>query len=301
VEKSVRERIVEQSIEIIRMNDSIQDVDQSTEDDHDQLSTFERSFLHDVSDLIDIINRQIGLKESRHQEIDNSHTDMKTSLSFDRSQRVKNLHTDMKESQSFDRQSSHSFRTSQLFQSAILTTFRELFSLSREKRSLFESSRFNESIRSLVNSIEPRRHSTGDVSRVEIHSSSSRNLMDQIDEISTEQISLEIIDIFGRLNIADKIEKVKEIVKEKGKAKDQKDQFKSSKSSSSRSIESSDLDSANIIEDKRNRKLNLKYAQLVYEEWMKISQFHVAFMTGVWIKEKNNEVKFSKLSEDAKY
>ncbi len=99
--------------------------------------------------------------------------------------------------------------------------------------------------------------------------------MNQIDEISTEQTSLEIIDIFERLNIANKIEKVKEIVKEKDKTKDQ---FKSSKPSSNRSIESSDVNSANIIESKRNRKPNLKYAQLIYEEWMKISQFHVAFM-----------------------
>jgi hypothetical protein len=220
------------------------------------------------------------------QKMSNLHTDMNTSQLFD------NLHTDMKGSQSFDRQSSHSFRASQSFQSAISTTSRELFSLSREKRSLFES------IRPLINSIEPRRHSTGDVSRVEIHSSSSRNLMNQIDEISTEQTPLKIIDIFGRLNIADKIEKAKKIVKEKGKAKDQKDQFKSSKSSSSRSIESSDVDSANIIEGKRNRKPNPKYAQLVYEEWMKISQFHVAFMTGMWTKEENNEVKSS---QDAKY
>jgi hypothetical protein len=115
----------------------------------------------------------------------------------------------------------------------------------------------------LINSIESRRHSTDDVSRVKIHSSSSRNLMNQIDEISTEQISLKIIDIFERLNITNKIEKAKEIVKEKDKAKKQ---FKSSKSSPSRSIESSDLDPTNIIESKRNRKSNLKYAQLVYEE-----------------------------------
>ncbi len=90
--------------------------------------------------------------------------------------------------------------------------------------------------------------------------------MNQIDEISTEQISLKIIDIFERLNIADKIEKAKKIAKEKDKTKDQKDQFKSSKPSSSRSIESSDVNSANIIENKRNRKPNPKYAQLVYEE-----------------------------------
>ncbi len=127
--------------------------------------------------------------------------------------------------------------------------------------------------------------------------------MNQIDEISTKQISLEIIDIFERLNIAKKIEKVKEIVKEKGKTKEQfkSSKFKSSKSSkssSSRSIESSDLNFANIIESKRNRKSNLKYAQLVYEEWMRILQFHDAFMTEVCIKKKNNEVKSSK---DAKY
>ncbi len=243
-------------------DDSIQNVSQSIEDDHDQLSTFERSSLHETSDLIDIINRQIDLKKSRHQEMSNFHTDM--NKSFDR-QRMSNLHTDMKKSQSFDRQSSHSFRASKSFQSAISTT--KLFTLSREKSSLFESSRsFNESIRSLINSIEPRRHSTDDVSRVKIHSSSSRNLMNQIDEISTEQISLKIIDIFERLNIADKIEKAKKIAKEKDKTKDQKDQFKSSKPSSSRSIESSDVNSANIIENKRNRKPNPKYAQLVYEE-----------------------------------
>jgi hypothetical protein len=58
------------------------------------------------------------------------------------------------------------------------------------------------------------------------------------------------------------------------------------------------LNSANIIENKRNRKFNLKYAQLVYEEWMKISQFYVAFMIEMWTKEKNNEIKSSK---DAKY
>ncbi len=34
---------------------------------------------------------------------------------------------------------------------------------------------------------------------------------------------------------------------------------------------------------------------------MKISQFYVAFMTEMWIKKKNNEIKFSKLSKDAKY
>jgi hypothetical protein len=59
------------------------------------------------------------------------------------------------------------------------------------------------------------------------------------------------------------IEKAKEIAKEKDKTKEQ---FKSSKSSSSRSIESSDVNSANIIENKRNRKPNSKYAQLMYEE-----------------------------------
>jgi hypothetical protein len=257
MKKSVRKKIMKMS-KAIRMNDSIQnaeqssvqDVDQSIEDDHDQLSTFERSFLHDASDLIDIINRQIDLKKSRHQKINNSHTDMKTLLSFDRFQRVRNLHTDMKEFQSFDRESSHSFRTSKSFQSAISTT--KLFTLSREKRSLFES----------IRSLESRRHSEDDVSRIEIRSSQS-SLMNQVDEISTDQISLEIIDIFERLNIANKIEKVKEIVKEKNKTKKQ---FKSSKSSLSRSIESSDLNSANIIKSKRNRRSNLKYAQLIYEE-----------------------------------
>jgi hypothetical protein len=100
------------------------------------------------------------------------------------------------------------------------------------------------------------------VLRVEIRSSQSR-LMNQIDKISIEQISLKTIDIFERLNIANKIEKIRKIVKEKNKTKEQ---FKSSKSSSSRSIKSSDLNLANIIENKRNRKFNLKYAQLVYEE-----------------------------------
>ncbi len=268
--ETIRENSIQK--DLIR-EDFIQNVDQSVEKD-DQLSTFEKSSQYDThyitdhqfeSKTSDIL--QTDLKKSRHQEIDNSHTDMKTPLSFDRRQGMSNLHTGMRGPQSFGRQQSPQFRTSQSFQSAISTTSREIFSLSREERSLFESSRsFNELIRSLINSIEPRSHSTDDVSRMEIHSSSSRNLMDQIDEISTEQISLKIIDIFERLNIADKIEKVKKIVKEKGKAKDQKDQFKSSKPSSSRSIESSDLDPANIIEGKRNRKSNLKYAQLVYEE-----------------------------------
>jgi hypothetical protein len=227
-----------------------------------------------TSDLINITNRQIDLNKSRHQEMNNFHTDMKTFLSFDRFQKMKNLHTNMKESQSFDRQSSHSFRTSQLFQSTISTT--KLFTLSRKKRSLFESIRslINASNNSLINSsirsYESRRHSAKNVFRVEICSSQSR-LINQIDEISTEQISLKIIDIFERLNIANKIEKVKEIVKEKDKTKEQfkSSKFKSlksSKSSLSRSIESSDLNSANIIENKRNRKLNFKYAQLVYEE-----------------------------------
>jgi hypothetical protein len=90
---------------------SIQDLDQSFEDDdHDQLLTFEKSFLHDTSELIDIIIRQIDLRNA--QRVHNLHISMKKSQSFDHSQRVKNLHTDMKESQSFDRQSSHSFRTS---------------------------------------------------------------------------------------------------------------------------------------------------------------------------------------------
>ncbi len=272
---------------------SIQDLDQSFEDDdHDQLFTFERSFLHDTSELINIIIRQIDLKNA--QRVHNLHINMKKSQSFDHSQKMRNLHTDMKESQSFDRQSSHSFRASQSFQSAISTT--KLFTLSREKRALFESVRslISSLINSLIKSQKSRRHSMSDLSRVEIRSSSSI-LMKRINEISTEQISLEIIDIFERLNIANKIEKVKEIVKKKDKTKDQ---FKSSKSSSSRSIESSDLNSANIIESKRNRKSNLKYAQLIYKEWMKISQFHVSFMTEVWTKKENNEIKSSK---DAKY
>jgi hypothetical protein len=265
VKKSVREKIVKMS-EIIRedsiQNDLIQNVDQSVEDD-EQLSTFERSSLHD-----DIIDQQIDktsdilqtdLNEDRRQKVNNLYTDMNTSQSFG------NLHTDMKESQSFDRQSFHSFRAFKSFQSVISTT--KLFSLSREKRSLFESSEsFNESTRSH----ESRRHSENDVSRVEIRSSQS-SLMNQVNEISTDQISLEIIDIFERLNIANKIEKAKEIVKEKDKTKEQfkSSEFKSlksSKSSSSRSIESSDLNPANIIESKRNRKPNFKYAQLVYEE-----------------------------------
>jgi hypothetical protein len=212
--------------------------------------------------LIDIINRQIDLKKNDNQEI----KDMKTFLSFDRSQKVKNLHTDIKESQSFDRQSSHSLQASQSFQSVISTT--KLFTLFKKKRSLFESIRslINASNNSLINSSiksnESRRYSKNNLLRVEIRSFQSR-LMNQIEEISTKQISLEIIDMFERLNIANKIEKVKEIVKEKDKTKEQ---FKSSKSSLSRSIESSDLNLANIIESKRNRKLNLKYAQLVYEE-----------------------------------
>ncbi len=153
----------------------------------------------------------------------------------------------MKESQSFDRQSFHSFRASQSFQSEISTT--KLFTLSKEEKSLFESvkSLISSLIDSLIRSHESRRHSVSDLSRVEIRSSSSI-LMKRINEISTEQISLEIIDIFERLNIANKIEKVKEIVKKKDKTKDQ---FKSSKSSSNRSIESSDLNSANIIENKK--------------------------------------------------
>jgi hypothetical protein len=85
VKKSVREKIVKMS-ETIR-NDSIQNENQSSvqnvdlliENDHDQLSTFERSSRHDASklidyrqidsktfDLIDITNRQIDLKKSRH-------------------------------------------------------------------------------------------------------------------------------------------------------------------------------------------------------------------------------------------
>jgi hypothetical protein len=61
------------------------------------------------------------------------------------------------------------------------------------------------------------------------------------------------------------------------------------------------LNSTNIIKSKKNRKFNLKYTQLIYEEWMKILQFHVVFMIEIWIKKKNNEIKFSKLSKNAKY
>jgi lipopolysaccharide export system protein LptC len=61
VKKSVREKIVKMS-EIIRkdsiQNDLIQNVNQSVEDD-EQLSTFERSSLHD-----DIIDQQIDSKTS---------------------------------------------------------------------------------------------------------------------------------------------------------------------------------------------------------------------------------------------
>ncbi len=258
--------------EIIR-KDPVQNVDQSFEDDDhdqlDQLPTPERSPMHEeITHQIDSKTSEIlqtDLNKDSHQEMSNSHTGMKAPQSFENPQPfdrqgVGNLHTGMKGPQSFERQPPQ-FRTPQPFQSAISTT--ELFTLSREKRSLFES------IRSLIDSLirphenETRRHSTDDVSRVEIRSSSP-SLMNQIDEIPTEQTPLKITDIFGRLNIADKIEKVKEIVKEKGKTKEQ--QFKSSKSSSSRSIESSDLNPANIIESKRNRKPNPKYAQLVYEE-----------------------------------
>jgi hypothetical protein len=80
--------------------------------------------------------------------------------------------------------------------------------------------------------------------RVEIRLFKSR-LINQIDEISTEQISLKIIDILKRLNIANKIEK--------NKTKDQ--QFKSLKYSSSRLIKSSDLNFANIIESKKKSKI----------------------------------------------
>jgi hypothetical protein len=188
------------------------------------------------------------------QRVSNLHTDMKASQSSENPQSFENLHTDMRESQSFERQS-FQFRTSQFYQSVISTT-------------LFESIR--SLIDSLIRSQKTRRHSADDVSQMKIRSSSS-NLMNQIDEISTEQISLKIIDIFERLNIADKIEKAKNIVKEKDKAKEQfkSSEFKSlksSKSSSSRSIESSDVNSANIIESKRIRKPNPKYAQLVYEK-----------------------------------
>ncbi len=90
--------------ETIRMKDSIQNADQSSiqdvnqsleDDDHDQLLTLERSSLHDTSELINIIIRQIDLKKDRHQKIDNLHTNMKSHLSFDRSQKMNNLHISM--------------------------------------------------------------------------------------------------------------------------------------------------------------------------------------------------------------
>jgi hypothetical protein len=115
----------------------------------------------------------------------------------------------------------------------------------------------------LVRSQKSRRHLASDLFRVEI-CSCQLSLISQIDEILTEQILLKIIDIFERLNIANKIEKIKEIVKEKDKTKEQ--QFKFFKSLSSRSIKSSDLNSVNIIKNKRHRKFNRKYAQLVYKE-----------------------------------
>jgi hypothetical protein len=137
VKKSVREKMMKMS-EIIR-EDSVQDVDQSVEDDYDQLSTFERSSLHgDITEKIDSKTSeviQIDLKEDNHQEMNNLHTDM--NKSFD--QRMNNLHTDMKESQSFKR-SSCQFRKSQFYQSIILTT--KLFTLSKKKdRYLNQSNR----------------------------------------------------------------------------------------------------------------------------------------------------------------
>jgi hypothetical protein len=176
--------------------------------------------------------RQTGLNEGSHQGIDNLHTGMKapqpfgrpqgmgnfhTGLKDGRPQGVGNLHTGMKGPQSFGRQPPQSFRAPQPFQSAIPTTSRDLIPVSREEISF-------EPIRPLVNPLirphEPRRHSGGDLPRFEIRPPQP-SLMDQIDEIPTGQNPLEITDIFGRLNIADKIEKAKEIAKEKGKAKEQ--------------------------------------------------------------------------------
>ncbi len=260
--KTIRKNPIQK--DLIR-EDSTQNVDQSVEKDDDQLPTPERSPQYDTHDTTDHQSEsktsdilQTDLKKSRHQEIDNPHTDMKTPLSFDRSQKMNNLHTDMREPQSFDRQPPHSFRAPQPFQSAIPTT--KLFTLPRKERSLFEP----------IRSLEPRRHSESDVPRVEIHPPKP-SLMNQVDEIPTDQTPLEITDIFERLNIANKIEKVKEIAKEKDKAKEQfkPSEFKPLKPSKpppSRSIESSDVNPANIIESKRTRKPNPKYAQLVYEK-----------------------------------
>ena len=81
--------------------------------------------------------------------------------------------------------------------------------------------------------------------------SSKSCLLNQIDELSeTRNISLKITDIFEKLNLVDKIENAKQKTKEK------------SKSSSFRSIKTIDIDSINIIENKRARKSNSKYAQL---------------------------------------
>ena len=72
--------------------------------------------------------------------------------------------------------------------------------------------------------------------------SSKSSLLNQIDELSeTKNTFLEITDIFDRLNIVDRIENAKQKVKEKTKEK----------SSFSRSIETIDLDIANIIFEKR--------------------------------------------------
>ncbi len=283
--ETIRENPIQK--DLIR-EDPIQNVDQSVEKD-DQLPTPERSSQYDTHDTTDHQSEsktpdilQTDLNEDRHQEIRpfdrQKTTNLQTDMKNDRPQRVKN----MKEPQSFDRQPPQSFRAPQPFQSAIP---RKLFSLPREKRSLFESSRpfnepsrtfnepsrpFNESTRPLINPIEPRRHSESDVPRIEIRPPQP-SLMNQVDEIPTEQTPLEITDIFERLNIANKIEKAKEIAKEKDKTKEQfkPSEFKPLKPSKpppSRPIESSDLNPTNIIEDKRNRKPNLKYAQLVYEE-----------------------------------
>jgi hypothetical protein len=88
MKKSVRKKIMKMS-ETIRKDfiqnadqSSIQDLDQSFEDDdHDQLFTLEKSSLHDTSELIDIIIRQIDLKNA--QRMHNFHINIKKSQFFD--------------------------------------------------------------------------------------------------------------------------------------------------------------------------------------------------------------------------
>jgi hypothetical protein len=82
----------------------------------------------------------------------------------------------------------------------------------------------------------------------------------------TKSSLLDIIDVFERhrisknssttVSVVDKIDLTKEKVK-KNKDKDE------AKMSSSQSIETIDIDSGNIIEDKRTKNSNQKYAQLI--------------------------------------